>query len=134
MNRERIEHELGLLRVRGLAVDFFPDAPRPSVIYRNVPTDGERLGHAKEIDVVVPVPGGYPASLIDLAGVEAGTPFVQLVRGGNNCQGTIQVDGRQWHLASYHPHNGGGGPPWDQNKHGFHTYYDFLVSWLHKFQ
>jgi hypothetical protein len=83
---------------------------------------------------MVPVPSGYAGSMIDLAGLEVGSPFLRLVRGGNNCQGVIQVDGRQWHLASYHPHNGGGGPPWDQNKHGFHTYYDFLVSWMHRLQ
>jgi hypothetical protein len=33
-------------------------------------------------------------------------------------------------LASYHPHNGGGGPVWDQVRHGFHTYFDHLLAWL----
>jgi hypothetical protein len=132
MNLQRIESELAQLRERGLGVDFFPDPPRPAVIYRSVPTDGESRGLPGETDVVVPVPSGYAAGMIDLAGLEVGSPFFTLVKGGNNCQGVIEVDGRSWHLASYHPHNGGGGPPWNANKHGFHTYYDYLVSWMYR--
>jgi hypothetical protein len=45
---------------------------------------------------------------------------------------TLDVDGRQWQLASYHPHQNGGGPPWDQMRHGFHTYLDHLIAWLAK--
>jgi hypothetical protein len=40
------------------------------------------------------------------------------------------VDNRAWQLASYHPHGNGGGPPWDQMTHGFHTYVDHLIAWF----
>jgi hypothetical protein len=81
--------------------------------------------------VVVPVPPGYPGSLIDLAGLQVGSPFLPRVKGGQNNQGIVAADGRQWQFASYHPHNGGGGPAWDQMRHGFHTYLDQLIAWLH---
>jgi hypothetical protein len=29
------------------------------------------------------------------------------VKGGQNNQGRVTADGRDWQLASYHPHNGG---------------------------
>jgi hypothetical protein len=40
------------------------------------------------------------------------------------------ADGQRWVVASYHPHAGGGGPPWDPTRHGYHTYIDHLVAWL----
>ncbi len=96
-----------------------------------MPTDGQRLGLPPTTDVIVPVPGGYPAGLIDLAGLPVGSPFLPRVKGGQSNQGIIDLGGRRWQLASYHPHNGGGGPPWDQMRHGFHTYLDHLIAWLH---
>lgn len=130
MNTERIERELGKLREGGLEAVLFLD-PRPLVLYRNVPTDGVRIGLPGVANVVVPVPSGYAASFIDLAGLPIGSPFLPRLKGGQNNQGNFMLDGRQWQLASYHPHNGGGGPPWDQMKHGFHTYLDQLIAWLH---
>lgn len=132
MSAERIERELAILRTGLQVAQLVAADGRQVVLYRDVPTAGASLGLPETTDVVVPVPPGYPASLIDLAGLPVGSPFLARVRGGQNNQGVIQVDGRPWQLASYHPHNGGGGPPWDQNRHGFHTYLDHLIAWLDK--
>ena len=132
MNRERIDRELELLSHGGQQAELLNVKDRPVVVYRSVPTNGATHGLPIVTDVLVPVPAGYPASVIDLAGLPHDSPFLARVKGGSNVQGSISVDGRQWQLASYHPHNGGGGPPWDQNKHGFHTYLDHLISWLHR--
>ena len=105
---------------------------RAVVLYRQVPAGGLGIGLPAAEDIVVPVPPGYPASMIDLAGLPIGSPFLGRARGSQNNQGAIVVAGRQWQLASYHPHNGGGGPPWDQMRHGFHTYLDQLIAWLDK--
>jgi hypothetical protein len=130
MNRERIELELGRLREGSLLVELIVE-PSALVLYHDVPTGGEKLGLPTSTDVVVPVPSGYPASLIDLAGLPVGSPLLPRLKGGQNNQGIVTAAGRQWQLASYHPHNGGGGPPWDQMRHGFHTYVDQLIAWLH---
>jgi hypothetical protein len=130
MSQERIERELARLREGTLLAELIPE-PRPVVLYRGVPTGGPGLGLPESTDVLVPVPAGYPASLIDLAGLPVGSPFLPRVKGGQNNQGLVTADGREWQLASYHPHNGGGGPPWDQMQHGFHTYLDNLIAWLH---
>jgi hypothetical protein len=130
MNIDRIQIELQRLRAGGQAADLITQCERPIVLYRDVPTAGESFGLAHTADVIVPVPSGYPASMIDLAGLVAGSPFLGRVKGGGNNQGVLSADGRTWQLASYHPHQNGGGPPWDQNKHGFHTYLDHLISWL----
>ena len=130
MNRERIKRELAILQEGGQMTDFITVAERGFVLYREVPTGGSRHGLPSSTDAVVPVPSGYPGALIDLAGLPVGSPFLARVKGGQNSQGVLSIDGRQWQLASYHPHNGGGGPPWDQIKHGFHTYIDHLIAWL----
>ena len=131
MSWERIEQELALLREGGQLADLFTEG-RAVVVYRQVPTGGLAIGLPPTEDVVVPVPPGYPANMIDLAGLPMGSPFLGRARGSQNNQGAILVAGRQWQLASYHPHNGGGGPPWDQMRHGFHTYLDQLIAWLDK--
>jgi hypothetical protein len=82
------------------------------------------------MDVLVPVPDGYPASHIDGAALPTGNDLLPRLAGGTNSQGTFSADGHQWTLASYHPHQNGGGPPWDPTKHGFHTYLDHVVAWL----
>jgi len=130
MSRERIDRELASLREGGQYVEYFSIDARAVILYRNVPTGGTGLNLPSVTDVVVPVPSGYPATLIDLAGLPIGSPFLPLVKGGSNNQGMLNVDGRDWQLASYHPHNGGGGAPWNQHKHGFHTYLDHLIAWL----
>jgi hypothetical protein len=131
MNQERIERELAVLRAGGQSAELIETA-RAVVLYRNVPTNGAKYGLPNATDVVVPVPPGYPAAAIDLAGLPVGSPLLSRLKGGPNSQGTVSADGRDWQLASYHPHGGGGGPPWDQTKHGFHTYMDHLVAWLHQ--
>ena len=131
MNRQRIDRELALLREGGQTAELVLAADEQEcVLYRDVPTDGKRLGLPSLTDTVVPVPPGYPGSPIDLAGLPLKSPLLDRVKGGTNSQGIISVDGRDWQLASYHPHNGGGGPPWDQTKFGFHTYLDHLIAWL----
>jgi hypothetical protein len=130
MSRERINRELAILHDGGCLAELLLE-PRELVVYRDVPTDGGRIGLPSKTDVIVPVPSGYPASMIDLAGLPAGSPFLPRVKGGQNNQGVITTQDQQWQLASYHPHNGGGGPPWDQMRHGFHTYLDQLIAWLH---
>jgi Prokaryotic E2 family E len=129
MNRERIERELALLAHGGQRAELVANGGA-FVLYHSVPANGARYGLPTCTDVIVPVPSGYAASAIDLAGLPIGSPFLARVKGGTNNQGNVSADGRQWQLASYHPHNGGGGPPWDQMKHGFHTYLDHLIAWL----
>jgi hypothetical protein len=129
---ERIERELAQLQIGGLHAQLLLQASRPVVLYRDVPTGGAELGLPSSIDVVVPVPAGHPAAPIDLAGLPIGSPFLARVRGGQNNQGAVTADGRHWQLASYHPHSNGGGPPYNPQLHGFHTYFDQLVAWLHR--
>ena len=130
MNHERIERELSLLREGGQSADLIITGDQGFVLYYKIPANGIPHGLPSSTDVIVPVPHGYPGAPIDLAGLPVGSPFLAFVKGGQNNQGTHSFNGCQWQLASYHPHNGGGGPPWDQNKHGFHTYFDYLIAWL----
>ena len=130
MNRERIERELTILQEGGQRADLITVDDHAYVLYHEIPTGGTRHGLPHSTDAIVPVPSGYPGAPIDLAGLPVGSPFLVLVKGGQNNQGLHSVGGREWQLASYHPHNGGGGPPWDQFKHGFHTYIDHLIAWL----
>lgn len=133
MAHERIEQELALLREGGLRAALVTVGTAEYVVYEAVPTGGALHGLLAETDVIVPVPGGYPAAAIDLAGLPQGSPFLPRVAGGCNVQGAVATpDGRAWQLASYHPHSNGGGPPWDQMQHGFHTYFDHLLAWLAK--
>ncbi len=83
---------------------------------------------AKATDVLVEVPNGYPASMIDRAAVPADSPLIGRVKGSP--QEVIEVGGRSWRMISYHPHNGGGGPVWNPNKHGFHTYLQEVIRGL----
>jgi hypothetical protein len=129
--RERVERELLILQEGGLVAEYF-DGDRDTVVYQGLPTAGAAKGLPAITDVIVPVPDGYPGALIDLAGLPIDSPLFAHVAGGQNSQGELTVDGRQWRLASYHPHNGGGGPAWDQTRHGFHTYVDHLISWLER--
>jgi hypothetical protein len=130
MNRARIERELARLIAGGQAVELIEGGSRPLILYRTLPTSGAPLNLPDATDVVVPVPEGYPASMIDLAGLPVGSPLLARVKGGQNNQGIVRVADRDFQLASYHPHNGGGGPPWDQARHGFHTYIDHVLAWL----
>ena len=128
--RERIDYELSILRDGGQAADYFDVGGRGFVLYREVPTRSPPPGLPAASDVIVPVPSGYPAAMIDLAGLPVDSPLLGRVKGGGNNQGNVAVDGRNWQLASYHPHGNGGGPPWNPAAHGFHTYYDQVLAWL----
>lgn len=130
MSSERILRELQILLEGGQVAELVSEG-REFVIYREVPANGGKLGLPIATDVIVPVPNGYPGSQIDLAGLPGGSPFLPRVKGGQNSQGIVTASGINWQLASYHPHTNGGGPPWDQMRHGFHTYLDHLIAWLH---
>lgn len=124
----RVERELDRLRQGGCRADFIQQ-PVTAVIYRDVPTrPGYR--HLQMTDVLVLVPGGYPGQPLDGAHLPAGSPLLGRVAGAP--QGFVSAGGRQWQLVSYHPHNGGGAPPWNKDRHGFHTYFDEILCWIHR--
>lgn len=136
MAHERIERELSMLEEGGqkatLVSGTRSGAHIECITYSAVPTAGAACGLPATTDVLVPVPGGYPANAIDLAGLPLGSLFLGRVVGQTNVHGTVETAGRQWCLVSYHPHNGGGAPPWNPMQHGFHTYLDELLTWLAK--
>jgi hypothetical protein len=121
----RIDREVRRLRAGGATVTHVPEPA--AVVYHGLRT---KPGHpVPESDVLVIIPGGYPAAALDGAYLPEGSPLLGRVPG--SAQVTIVTAlGRRWQLVSYHPHNGGGGPPWDKDLHGFHTYYDYLLAWL----
>jgi hypothetical protein len=122
----RIDLELRALRAGGALVSHVK-TPTPAVIYHGLRTKSTHPIPAT--DVLVAIPSGYPASPLDGAYLPEGSPLLGRVPGSP--QGTfITASGCRWQLVSYHPHNGGGGPSWDKNLHGFHTYYDYLLAWL----
>ncbi len=125
----RISRELKKLTEGGCQTKLI-DQPFAAVIYRDVPT---RPGypHSKQTDVLVPVPSGYPGAFIDGAYLPQDSPLLGRVAGQRG-QGTIQADGRVWELVSYHPHNGAGGPSWNKDRHGFHTYFDEILNWIQR--
>ncbi len=125
----RIERELGTLKENGGEVTFVA-TPVPCTIYHRLPT---RAGypHINETDVLVTVPAAYPGVMLDGAYLPVGSPLLGRVEGAP--QGaTIQALGRNWQLVSYHPHNGGGGPAWNKDRHGLHTYYTEVLSWIQR--
>lgn len=124
----RIERELDKLKQGGCRVDFIQQ-PFPAVVYRDVPTR-PGYAHLPMTDVLVIVPGGYPGQPLDGAHLPEGSPLLGRVAGAP--QGVVVADGRRWQLVSYHPHNGGGAPPWNKDKHGLHTYIDEILCWIHR--
>ncbi len=130
MNLERVRNEIDRLLADGIAVELL-EKPHPLVLYRAVPTEGPKFGLPSSVDVMVPVPQGYAQAMIDLAALPLNSGFLQRVKGGVNSQGEFIALGCNWRLASYHPHSNGGGPPWNPIRHGFHTYRDQLIAWLH---
>ncbi len=125
----RIQRELEKLRLGGCKADFIQQ-PLAAVIYRDVPTR-PGYAHLQMTDVLVAVPNGYPGQPLDGAHLPEGSPLLGRVAGSP--QGVIvAADGRRWQLVSYHPHNGGGGPPWNKDRHGLHTYIDEILAWIHR--
>ena len=127
----RIKRELDRLKDGGQHAEYSQSGGREIIIYRAVPTAGAALGLPGITDAIAPVPSGYPGAAIDLAGLPVGSPFLGRVKGAAN-QGVVSANGVDWQLVSNHPHGNGGGQPWDQNKHGFHTYFDEILAWLTK--
>ncbi len=127
--KARIDRELAVLHENGAIVNLIT-APQPAVIYRRVPT---RPGYAviAETDVLVTLPSAFPGAMLDGAYLPQGSPLLGRVAGAAG-QGLIQADGRVWELVSYHPHKGGGGPPWNPNRHGVHSYYSEVLAWIHR--
>jgi hypothetical protein len=125
----RIDRELAVLQENGAVVDLITE-PQPAVIYRKVPT---RPGYAviAETYVLVTLPPSFPWVLLVGAYLPQGSPLLGKVA-GQPAQGTLQADGRVWELVSYHPHNGGGAPPWNPNRHGVHSYYSEVLAWIHR--
>jgi hypothetical protein len=128
---ERLEKELAILRGNGVSVDLVT-SPQPSVIYRDIPT---RKGypHLEKTDVLVVIPTAYPGVMLDGAYLPASSPLLGKVAGQTN-QARLETNGQSWDLVSYHPHNGGGAPPWNPNRHGVHSYYSELISWIQSAQ
>src|SRR2546427_9245729 len=127
---ERLLREISMLEEGGQRASLAAAGARQFVIYYDVPTDGATAGLPTLTDVAVPVPQPYPPGMIDGAGLPSGSPLLARVRGGQNNQGVVVIDGRQWQFASYHPHNGGGGSPWNPPVHGFHPYIDRILAWV----
>lgn len=125
----RVQRELGSLRDNGGEVSFL-EAPTPCTVYHRLPT---RKGypHVAETDVLVVLPSAYPGVMLDGAHLPSGSPLLGRVEGSPQGQ-TVQAMGRTWQLVSYHPHNGGGGPAWNKDRHGLHTYYTEILSWIQR--
>jgi hypothetical protein len=125
----RVQRDIASLRENGGDVTLV-EAPIPCAIYHRVST---RKGypHQNETDVLVAIPSAYPGVMLDGAYLPSGSPLLGRVEGspqGNS----IQALGRSWQLVSYHPHNGGGGPAWNKDRHGLHTYYTEILSWIQR--
>jgi hypothetical protein len=121
----RIEGELRKLRNSGQKVTLV-DSPRV-VVYHDLPCIADNAP-VRSTDVMVQVPGGYAAAPLDYAFLPAGSPLIGRVKGSP--QGMLSVGNTNWQQISYHPHGNGGGPAWNPNSHGFHTYIDELLTWL----
>lgn len=126
MNLERVEVELRRLEAGQRAGLAICSDGRQAVIYHSVPTGGEAFNLPAEVDVIVPIPSAYPANFIDLAGLPTQSPLLPRLQGGSNPQGVLIVNGCSYTLGSYHPYQG----TWNPQIHGFHTYYDHILSWL----
>lgn len=122
----RVERELAKLREGGAEVTLVTE-PTAAVVFHAVPT---RAGHpVRNTDVLVKIPGGYPASFLDGAFLPEGSPLLGRVPGA--VQGAETIGGRQWRLISIHPYQPNG-TAWNKDSHGLHSYYDEVLSWLYK--
>lgn len=125
----RIHRELCALRENGSEVTLI-ESPVPAVVYHGLPT---RKGypHLNQTDVLVSVPSAYPGVMLDGAYLPTGSPLMGRIEGAPQGH-TIQALGRTWQLLSYHPHSGGGASPWNKDRHGLHTYYTEILSWVQR--
>ena len=122
----RVQREVELLREGGANITVL-ESPTPAIIYHNLKT---RPGcDPSQSDVLVPIPSGYPSE-IDWAYLPQSSPLIGRVQGSPQNH-HIEALGTTWRQISYHPHRGGGAPPFNPTKHGFHTYVSEVLSWLH---
>jgi hypothetical protein len=128
---QRIQTELRwILEKSGVAARLITGNNQYFVFYPSLKTSGEKVGLPASVDVLVPVPSGYPASPIDMPCLPSDSVLIPHVVGGSNPQATFKIEDRDWKMLSYHPYNGGGGATWDSMHHGFHDYYHHLYTWL----
>jgi hypothetical protein len=122
--RDRVGAELSMISEGDNHAKLFenPDA----VIYYGLPSP---LGIVDSTDVLVLVPSGYPGATPDHAYLPSDSKLLGVLKGQPE-DVFVDVDARRWKRVSYHPHNGGGAPPWNPNIHGFHTYIDEILTWL----
>ncbi len=123
----RVDRELEELRASGQVVTAVT-SPVTAVVYHDLRT---KPGNAVvKTDVLVLIPGGYPAQMLDGAYLPEGSKLIGHVKGSpqDHC---VTVLGHVWRQISYHPHNGGGGPGWNPAIHGLHTYLGEIISWLY---
>jgi len=123
----RVQREVELIRTGGLKATLL-EAPTNAVIFHALRS--RPASEPAASDVLVPIPDGYPGSMIDWAYLPDDSPLIGRVKGQPEGH-RITALGRTWRKISYHPHNGGGAPKWDPTIHGFHTYVGELLSWLH---
>lgn len=102
------------------------------MLYYDLKTSGGAKKLPEVTDVLVAVPEGYPAALIDMPALHVESSLIPFVVGGNNPQNIVTVAGRDWRFLSFHPYSGDGAPNWNPHKHGFHDYYQRLYTWLNK--
>lgn len=125
----RVHREVELLRNGGASISIV-ESPTPAIVYLDLPTcPGCNPSHT---DVLVPIPGGYPSE-IDWAYLPQFSPLIGRVQGSPQNH-RIEALGKLWLQISYHPHRGGGAPPFNSTKHGFHTYISEILSWLYQVQ
>ena len=125
----RVQREVDLLRAGGASIEIV-ESPIPAIVYLDLQTQkGCVPAHT---DVLVPIPSGYPSE-IDWAYLPQFSPLIGRVQGSPQNH-RIEARGKLWQQISYHPHRGGGAPPFNPTKHGFHTYISEVLSWLHQVQ
>lgn len=122
---DRVDGELRRIEEGGGQVQRLA-APDNAVVYRELPILGRpEMG---TVDVLVHIPGGYPAQMLDHAALPSDSPLIGKVKGAP--QEVFNCGGRQWRKISYHPHGNGGAGPWNPQIHGFDTYLGEVLSWL----
>lgn len=122
----RIDREIGLLVARGVDVSVAKATPS-AVVYHGLSVTRGTADYVT--DVLVLIPDAYPAGAPDNAFLPADSPLLGMTVGAQ--QETMLVEGKPWVKKSVHPYLGANGIRWDQRIHGFHTYYNEVLSWLH---
>lgn len=122
---ERVSQEAEVLNESG-QVTLVLTSEYPCLIYKDVLNPSGN--HVTKTDVMVPIPIGYPASMIDRVALPEGSPLIGKVKGAP--QEVVHIGGKAWRLISYHPYTNGGAGNWQPHLQGFHTYLSEVLSWL----